>query len=98
MFILQLNDMRDPKIEMMTLVACATSSEQLLELMTSESVETYQDGQWGKTFRKDGPLEWYNRPTDPLMGIVDIGSVEDWQRAATEKYEELLAQCILRLD
>jgi hypothetical protein len=62
MWILVLNDMRSPKIEMMTEVARGSTQESLLRLLESERVESYSDGPWGKSFRKGGPLEWCNPP------------------------------------
>jgi len=72
MFILYLNNMRDCKIEMLQPVAWAETKEQLKQFLEAQKVEPYSDremaetyGQtWGKTFRKDGPLEWYNPPYD----------------------------------
>lgn len=62
MWVLMLNDMRAPKIEMLEPVARAESKEALQAFIDHEKVEPYRDGQWGKTYRQGGPLEWKNAP------------------------------------
>jgi len=59
--VLLLNDMRFPKVEQLREV-CIGSESELQALLDRESVELYRDGGWCKTYRKDGPLEWCNRP------------------------------------
>jgi hypothetical protein len=61
-WILQLNDMRDARVEWMTPVCCADSREELEAFVEREKVEPYKDGTWGKSFRQGGPLEWFNQP------------------------------------
>ena len=65
-WILQMNDMRDDRIEIMSTIAWAHTHLELLDLVRSESVDLYVDEvngcHWSKTFRKGGPLEWYNIP------------------------------------
>jgi hypothetical protein len=34
-----------------------------------ERIPRYQDGQWAKSFRQGGPLEWYN----PVGGVLEVG-------------------------
>lgn len=62
MWILRLNDMRSPKIEMLTTVCRSDSFEALADLLVREKVEHYMDDRWGKVFRRGGPLEWFNEP------------------------------------
>ena len=64
-FVLVLNDMRFPKIEMGRIVAVSTSYEKLVELYNSNKAESQysenvNDYNWNKTFKKDSVLEWYN--------------------------------------
>ncbi len=59
-YVLHLNDMRSPKIEILAPVAWAASENELQQFVESERVEYYRDGQWGKSFRRGGPLEWCN--------------------------------------
>lgn len=33
----------------------------LVDMYDGELCEPYQDGKWAKTFKKDGPLEWFNK-------------------------------------
>ena len=77
MWILQLNDMRSPKFEILTPVACAPSREDLERLIEHEAVDCYQDGRFHKHFRAGGPLEWCNKPdpTDPDLHFVDLEAV-----------------------
>jgi hypothetical protein len=84
-WILNLNDMRFPHIEELTFVCWANSIEELKEFVNQETVEYYRDDKWGKTFRKFGPLEWYNRPWEndeskhflqPPLTIVAYGILE----------------------
>ena len=89
MFILHLNDMRYPKIEMTNPVFRSESSEALLALLEAERVESYCDGKWQKFFRKDGCLEWYNPPYREL--IEDIGTEEEWTQRAIDEYKQILA-------
>lgn len=83
-WVLCLNDMRSSRIEEMEVVACASTKDELVRFIESESVETYKDDNenirdpepwschgtnksWHKSFRKGGPLEWYNRPSDVVL-------------------------------
>ena len=67
MWILRLNDMRSSQIQDMTDVCRGDSIGEFLALLGSETVVPYTEPRsgsmfWGKTFRKGGPLEWFNRP------------------------------------
>ena len=61
-FILCLNDMRSPKIEILTPVARATTVEALKAFVAENKVPPYMDGNWSKCFRQGSLLEWYNPP------------------------------------
>lgn len=61
-WILRLNDMRSPKIEILSSAARANTREELLVFIERERVATYRDGRWSKSFRQGGPLEWFNLP------------------------------------
>ncbi len=61
-WILNLNDMRFAHIEELTFVCWAKTIEELREFVNQETVEPYRDDKWGESFRKFGPLEWYNHP------------------------------------
>jgi hypothetical protein len=43
---------------------------------------------WGKTFRKDGPLEWFNPPLNCNSSehFILAPSKEEWMRDAEENY------------
>jgi hypothetical protein len=56
--------MRSSNVENLTFVCWGPSLEELQALVNRERVEGYNDGKWGKGFRKFGPLEWFNQPWD----------------------------------
>ena len=76
MYILVLNDMRCPKFEDLGPVCRAETREELEAFLAQQTVTTYRDpkvpggdidqvGWWGKSFKKGGPLEWYNTAWEP---------------------------------
>ncbi len=73
MFVLVLNDMRSSHIETPFSVCLGETREEILDLIKRETVEVYKDGKWGKTFRKGGPLEWYNRGWSEDFSPDDFG-------------------------
>lgn len=87
MWILQLNDMRSPKIEILTTVCRAETREELEALIARERVEFYRDGPWGKQFRRGGILEWFNPPYHFDRPFVDIGTREEWAAQAARNYD-----------
>lgn len=82
-FGLVLNMMRN-NTESRTLVCVADNREEIESLLTAERVEQYRDvGVSGfsgddhtfhKSFRKDGPLEWFNAPGGIYdgTGIIEL--------------------------
>lgn len=99
MWILRLNHMRSARAENLRGVACAHTKQQLVDFVEEQTVEPYQDKDkyiryWVKTFRKGGPLEWYNSPVASLENhhFYDIGTREDATRQAGLDYDELLAR------
>ncbi len=88
MWVLQLNDMRSPKIEILRPVARGETKEDLEALIESEKVERYQDGNWGKTFKKDGLLEWCNGPRkNNDSHFVHVGDEETFIAKAREQFQ-----------
>lgn len=91
MWILRLNDMRTPKIEMYEVVARCEDPDKLDQWVQLEKVEPYMDEQWGKVFRKGGPLEWYNEPYNQYgQGIFNICSEEEYVEDARQRYREFV--------
>jgi hypothetical protein len=88
MWVLCLNDMRASNIENLQPVCRADTREQLESLLHREAVEPYRDGQWGKSFRAGGPLEWFNPPFagDDCRHFQNAGTADDWARAAIESF------------
>lgn len=77
-YVLFLNDMRSSNIEILEPVARASSVSALESLLSKERVPAYSDGNWGKAYRKGGPLEWFNEPSDyTRSGIREVMSPED---------------------
>lgn len=95
MWVLVLNPMRG-RFEESNPVARAITKEELEAFVARERVEPYsdegRDHSWSKTFRRGGPLEWFNPPAlgDDSMGrgFVDVGTAEDWAVRARMRFEE----------
>lgn len=64
LWILFLNDIRFPQVEITRPLCQAESIEALMAFIEDEKCEGYREGSWWKTFRKDGPLEWCNQPLE----------------------------------
>lgn len=92
-FVLFLNDMRSDHIESMSVAARASTREALVAFVASERVEPYttecdyRPVPWGKVFRKDGPLEWFNEPygLDIEECIREQPSIAEHSRAYKER-------------
>ena len=102
LYVLKLNDMRWPKFEMSNAIAKSENRDDLVEFLERERVELYKEEvegrRWAKSFRKGGPLEWFNPPTAPdysgsnsMHGIVEYMSLDDVLRHTREEYEAVLA-------
>ena len=71
-WVLYLNHMQSPKSERLVPVTRADTREALVALLERETVPLYvEDGEgpygatkWHKSFRKGGPLEWFNPPDE----------------------------------
>lgn len=94
MWVLLLNDMRASNIENICPVCRAATKEQLLAYLAKEKVEPYTDEKngykWGKTYRKGGPLEWYNSPYmhDEHLHFKNAGHEDEWAANARRSYQE----------
>ena len=77
-FVLVLNDMRMSNIENKMIACRADTREDLEKLLEAEYVPGgWTDGQWGKTFKQGGMLEWYNPPNDFFgQGIYPVDTNE----------------------
>lgn len=100
MWILKLNDMRMPQIEMGHHVCRALSREAIIELLERERVTPYRDGEWSKVYRKGGPLEWCNPVDAPEyrdeylgQGIIEIISEDEAAARARQRYRAELGDC-----
>ena len=85
MFVLQLNDMRSAKVEILTPVFRAETEQALVEFIKSQGTKPYQDGKWQKVFKKDDVLEWFNPPRGEE--IVSVGTKQSWMTNAGIEYE-----------
>ena len=61
-YVLNLNHMRSARVENLSPVCWSENPEDFRDLIKREQVEYYRDENWGKNFRKGGPLEWFNPP------------------------------------
>ncbi len=86
MWILQLNDMRSSQVEIMTTVFRADSREKLESMMKDEECEPYRDGNWGKSYKQGGPLEWFNKPFSFAESIVDVKDADFWADQARQDF------------
>lgn len=75
-----LNHMRDCKIEITQIVAASYDKQALIDWYNEQKAEKpWKDGQWGKTFKKDSPLEWYNGTSNfDGLGPYNDGICEEW--------------------
>ena len=89
MWFLCLNDMRFPKIEILARVCKASSKEELQAFIEKEKCELYENGGWHKSFRKGGPLEWYNPPYygNESHHFVYVGTEEECVNNARRSYQ-----------
>jgi len=95
MFVLLLNNMQSPNIEIVEPVAKAETQEALMSFIERERVAAYREPgenyygttMWGKNFRKGGVLEWYNPPFSDQY-IVDLGTEDDWATSARAQYRQ----------
>lgn len=72
-WVLALNDVRHPKIEMTSNVAIAYDKQVLINWYESQKCETYKDDNWHKSFKKDSQLEWYN----PMSSTEEDNNCEE---------------------
>jgi len=93
-YVLRLNDMRMGKIEHAALVCKAATPEELIQFLNEEKVEPYIDEResrrWGKSFRKGGPLEWFNPPQEDFrQGVCPVGGeIPTIQQLREMRHEE----------
>lgn len=72
MWMLRLNDMRSSNIENLQNICVAESKEELESFLKNQEAESYNDTgsnsihgssyTYQKSYKKGGPLEWYNKP------------------------------------
>lgn len=91
-YVLKLNDMRSPKIEMSETVAWSESKEALEKYLASEQVEPYEDGRWRKFYKTGGPLEWCNTPYSGFgQGVQLFPTLDQMLDRAKVTYENHIA-------
>lgn len=61
------------------IAAMSIDKEKLIQFYQNERVDIYNDGNFSKVFKKDGPLEWFN-PLWTLDGVDTFGHgvYSDW--------------------
>ncbi len=87
MWILFMNDMRSAKIEYIEAVARSETKEGLLSFMEGEKVETYRDGNWSKSYKQGGSLEWKNPPFDFEHDntFLDLGTRDEFIKRSADR-------------
>lgn len=74
-FVLSLNDMRSPQIEILEAKAFSDDPEKLTSWLDEQRCEPWTDDgvfpncTWRKVFRAGSPLEWFNDPELMFGGI-----------------------------
>lgn len=78
-YYLVLNPMTD-RAEACMIAAFSDDKERLMQWYNSLKVEGYNDGRYGKIFKKDSPLEWFNPMDneDGTLGFFGHGLQSEW--------------------
>lgn len=87
MWILMLNDMRDPKVEILRPVLKAETKKEIYNFLMVNA-HPWRDGQWQKAFAKDSILEWYNEPMYENVNFIDVGTKEEYIQRQAKIAEE----------
>lgn len=79
-YALLLNDMRMANIENINIVKISSNKQDLIDwYRDQEADKNWKDGRWGKHFKKDSELEWFNQVfcfkklNDYFGGIWEVG-------------------------
>jgi hypothetical protein len=95
MWVLRLNDMRSPNIEMRIDVAIAKKRESLVRLLEENSCAPYvESGRWIKSYKSGSILEWFNSPYSLDGAIISIGTEEDWADTARRRYRSITSNIL----
>lgn len=93
MFVLRLNDMRASQIEILSDVCISDNKKDLTEFIKKEKTKPYQeengDRVWSKSFKKEGPLEWYNLPIDDSC-YLEIATEDAFVEAKRKEYQNFI--------
>lgn len=89
MWVLQLKDMRNARIENpASPVARAETREELEKLVERETVDMYYEDVYGKVFKKGSPLEWFCKPgKDNDYHYINAGDADLWAERARADFE-----------
>lgn len=88
MWILQLNDMRE-KADFVKPVVRAETKEELEALIERETIDTYQDGEYGKCFKEGSLLEWCNPPVEQIgQPYLNVQDEEIWAERARVDFRD----------
>lgn len=104
-FALVLSDMRSSKIEHSNnLVAWSENQQSLLDLLERERVpggyredQVPGDQRWFKSFRKGGPLEWYNDWAWELEVIQPLETPDEVATRARARHQTMMDN-VLRVE
>lgn len=60
-YALLMNNMQSPNVENISIVKIADTKQELIDWYKAQEAEkSWTDGRWGKHFKKNSELEWYN--------------------------------------
>ena len=66
-----------------------TNKKNDIDFIRNETVDHYfEDKKWNKSFKKNGPLEWFNPISSIDNNFVNAGTEEDWLEEARIQYLE----------
>ena len=88
MWILQLNDIRESP-DIVKPIVRAETKEDLKEFVKGEMVDPYQDGEYGKMFKRGSILEWFNPPVSQVsQAYVNVQDEETWAERARVDFRD----------
>ncbi len=91
MYLLKLNDMRSPQVEIMQPIGIFESLDQIHRFLHAEEVSAYKDGQWNKRYRQGGPLEWFNPPIFMEESFEEFPSEEEFISKQRQRYRDYIS-------
>jgi len=93
MYALILNNMTEPNIENVEVVKAGNTRQELVDFYKKHlAKKAWRDDKWGKAFKKDSPLEWFN----PVYNI-ESGDKSHFGEGIQEVPENITLENAVRL-